>query len=239
MLLPIIYLMSGLPDVKMNGYQDFLMDMRYPCCMGWEYSTGDRGSEWHEGYLVAEFEDRKRALGISGTGIPPGHLAVDRYGDGSFGQEAVRRHGGDPAFETRPAGEVIGWRIVCNCYMPGDTMPTKHWSSQQLWTRVASPARHDPYAFRIYAADDEIFDVDATHSAAHDVWWREHISDIDAEAAIKTAIAAIRAGEQQLDDAVMRARQKRLSWAKIGAAAEMSAQAAHERWAKRTPGASS
>lgn len=70
--------------------------------MGWEYSTGDRGSEWHEGYLAAEFDDGRLALGIGGTGIPPGHLAVDRYGDGSFGEEAVRRHGGTPEFETRP-----------------------------------------------------------------------------------------------------------------------------------------
>lgn len=71
------------------------------------------------------------------------------------------------------------------------------------------------------------------------MWWNEHINDVDAEAAIKTALAAKRAGEEQLDEAVLRARQKRLSWAKIGAAAEMSAQAAHERWAKWAPAASS
>jgi non-ribosomal peptide synthetase component F len=125
--------------------------------------------------------------------------------------------------------------------MPGDTMPTKHWSSQQLWTRVPSPVRHDPDAFRIYAADEDILDVISgdANTAAHDVWWNEHINDVDAAAAIKTALAAIRAGEEQLDEAVLRARQKRLSWAKIGAAAEMSAQAAHERWAKRAAGASS
>jgi hypothetical protein len=209
--------------------------------MGWEYSLGDRGSEWHEGYMAAEFEDGCRALGISGTGIPPGHLAVDQYGDGTFGQEAVRRHGGDAAFQTRPAGDVIGWRVVCNCYAPGDVMPTKHWVSQQIWTRVPSPVRHDPNAFRIYAADDDVLDVivgDA-HTAGHEVWSNEHISDIDAEAEIRTALAAIRAGEQQLDRAVLQARTKRLSWAKIGAAAEMSAQSAHERWAHRAREASS
>lgn len=203
--------------------------------MGWEYSTGDRGSEWHEGYLAAEFDDGRLALGIGGTGIPPGHLAVDRYGDGSFGQEAVRRHGGTPEFETRPAGEVIGWRVACNCCPPGSSMPAERWLSQQFWTRVASPIRHDPNMFRIYAADEDVLDViggDA-YTAAHDVWQREHIDDIDAEAAIKTALSAIRAGEEQLDQAVVRARQNRLSWAKIGAAAQMSAQAAHERWAKR------
>src|SRR6478609_8935181 len=94
--------------------------------MGWEHLLGDRGSEWHEGYMAAEFEDGRGALGISDTGIPPGHLAVDQYGDGTFGQEAVRRHGGEAAFQTRPAGDVIGWRIVCICYAPGDVfVPAK------------------------------------------------------------------------------------------------------------------
>jgi hypothetical protein len=209
--------------------------------MGWEHSLGDRGSEWHEGYMAAEFEDGYRALGIGGTGIPPGHLAVDQYRDGTFGQEAVRRHDGDAAFQIRPAGEVIGWRVVCNCYSPGDVMPTNRWVSQQLWARVPSPVRHDPNAFRIYAADDDVLDVISgeAHMAGHAVWWNEHIGDIDAEAEISTALAAIRSGEEQLDRAVLQARAKRLSWAKIGAAAGMSAQSAHERWAKRAREASS
>ncbi|OBB95860.1 hypothetical protein [Mycolicibacterium peregrinum] len=202
--------------------------------MGWEYSTGgDRASEWHEGFLVAEFVDGKRALGICGAGIPTGHLAVDQYGDGSFGQEAVARHGGDGAFHTRPAGEVVGWRIVCNCYSPGDVMPSNRWFSQQLWARVPSPVQHNPRVFRIYAADDDIYDVDTTEPAARDVWWNDHINAIDAAAGIAAALAAVRAGETQLDEAVVRARQNRLSWAKIGAAAGMSGQAAHERWSKR------
>jgi hypothetical protein len=199
--------------------------------MGWEYSTGDRGSEWHEGYLVAEFDDGLRALGITGTGVPPGHLAVDQYGDGTFGQEAVRRHGGQPEFMTRPAGDVIGWRVMCNCYGAGATMPTERWFSQQLWTRVASAVRHDPSAFRIYATDDDILDVTGD-DAAYEVWWNDHINELDATAAITGALQAIRTGQEQLDQAVARARQNRLSWAKIGAAAGMSAQAAHERWAK-------
>lgn len=203
--------------------------------MGWEYTTGDGGSEWHEGFLAAEFEDGLRALGASGTGVPPGYLAVDQYGDGTFGQEAVRLHGGQPEFAIRPSGEVIGWRVTCNCYGSGDTMPAKRWFSQQLWKRVPSPVRHDPTAFRIYAADEDVLDVitgDA-YTAARDVWWNGHINDVDAEAAIKAALAAIRVGEEQLDQAVVGARRKGLSWAKIGGAAQMSAQAAHERWAKR------
>lgn len=146
-----------------------------------------------------------------------------------------RRHGGEPSFRTRPAGDVTGWRVVCNCYASGDVMPSNRWFSQQFWTRVPSPVRHDPNAFRIYAANDDILDVitgDA-HTASHAIWSNEHINDIDAEAEIRAALMAIRSGEQQLDQAVLQARTKQLSWAKIVAAAEMSAQYAHERWAQR------
>ncbi|ASL12215.1 hypothetical protein U8D42_28800 (plasmid) [Mycobacterium europaeum] len=209
--------------------------------MGWEHSLGDRGSEWHEGFMAAEFDDGRGALGILGTGIPPGHLAVDQYGDGTWGQEAVRRHGGDAAFVTRPAGDVVGWRVICNCYAPGDVMPRKRWVSQELWTRVPSPVRHDPAAFRIFAADDDVLDVVSggdADEAGHAVWWNEHISDIDAEAEIAAALAVIRSGERQLDRAVLHARGRQMSWARIGAAAGMSAQSAHERWAQRVREAS-
>lgn len=185
--------------------------------------------------MAAEFDDGLRALGILGTGIPAGHLAVDQYGDGTWGQEAVRRHGGDAEFQTRPAGEVIGWRIVCNCCPSSDATPTKRWVSQQFWTRVASPVRHDPAAFRIYAADDEVLDVSSgdAHTSGYDVWWNHHISDIAAEADIGAALAVIRSGEDQLNRAVLQARTRQISWAKIGAAVGISGQAAHERWAQR------
>lgn len=90
-------------------------------------------------------------------------------------------------------------------------------------------------AFRIYTADEDVLDVITgnAYTAAHGVWWNEHINDVDAEAAIKAALATIRTGEEQLGQAVVRAHRKGLSWAKIGGAAQMSAQAAHERWAKR------
>lgn len=210
--------------------------------MGWEHSLGDRGSEWHEGYLVAEFKDGRRSFGISGSGIPPGHLAVDQYGDGTWGQDAVRLRGGDVAFQTRSAGEVVGWRVVCNCYGPGDTLPSTRWFSQQLWTRVPSPVRHAPSAFRIYATDDLVPDVALSEDVAtadRSVWWNEHINDVDAEAAIRNALAVIRSGEEQLDTAVMQARTRQMSWAKIGAAAQMSAQSGHEGWARRARDASS
>ncbi|ORB70554.1 hypothetical protein BST44_23365 [Mycobacterium scrofulaceum] len=120
-------------------------------------------------------------------------------------------------------------------------MPRKRWVSQELWTRVPSPVRHDPAAFRIFAADDDVLDVVSggdADEAGHAVWWNEHISDIDAEAEIAAALAVIRSGERQLDRAVLHARGRQMSWARIGAAAGMSAQSAHERWAQRVREAS-
>jgi hypothetical protein len=110
---------------------------------------------------------------------------------------------------------------------------TKTWASQQLWTRVPSPLQHNRSAYRIYAADDDVDDVDGgeTHNAAHAQWRAGHVDELDAAGVIKGALAAVHAAEEQLDNAVLRARHAGLSWARIGDAANMSAQAAHERWA--------
>jgi hypothetical protein len=192
--------------------------------MGWTYESETIGhDEWHEGYLVPEFEDGDRGIGTSGSGIPPGHIAVERRDDNSF--------------RTRPAGEVIGWRVLCDCYLYPNSGRTKVWASEQLWTRVPSALQHDPTKFRIYAADQDVDDVGDTGETANAVvalWHREHIDDIDAAGAIKGAVAAVRAAEEDLDNAVLKARQAGLSWARIGDAANMSSQGAHERWAAWT-----
>ncbi|MBN9755010.1 hypothetical protein Ae706Ps2_6681 [Pseudonocardia sp. Ae706_Ps2] len=53
---------------------------------------------------------------------------------------------------------------------------------------------------------------------------------VEAAAVAGTAAAAARRANDALTDAVREARQAGISWAKIGAAASMSRQAAHERW---------
>jgi hypothetical protein len=100
---------------------------------------------------------------------------------------------------------------------------------------VPSQLQHDPTAFRIYASDEDIDDVDRgeIHNAAHALWRAEHIDELDAAGVIKGALAAVHAAQEQLDHAVLGARQAGQSWARIGEAANMSTQAAHERWASR------
>ena len=96
---------------------------------------------------------------------------------------------------------------------------------------LGNPAQlqHSPTAFRIYASDEDVDDVDRgeIHNAAHALWRAEHIDERDAAAVIKCAVDAVRAAQEQLDNAVLRARQAGLSWARIGEAANMSPQAAH------------
>jgi hypothetical protein len=190
--------------------------------MGWNYEADTAGNrEWHEGYLVPEFADGERGAGTSGGDIPADQIAVALRDDGSY--------------RTRPAGEVIGWRVVCGCYLrPNADSPTE-WVSDQLWTRVPSRIQQDLTAFRLFAADDDVVDVsyaDDVGSAARSMWRREHIDAIDAIAPIKAAVASIRTAHIALDAAVQNAREHGLSWAKIGAAAGITTQAAHERWAK-------
>ncbi|GBE68250.1 hypothetical protein MFM001_47120 [Mycobacterium sp. MFM001] len=191
--------------------------------MGWIYDSSSPGNyEWHEGYVVPEFGDGERGLPMGGAGIPPGHIAVELLADNTF--------------RSRPAGEVVGWRVLCDCYLYPNGERTKIWVSEQLWTRVPSPLLHDPTGFRVYVPDDDVLDagVDGEDlgDAACRIWRREHIDALDAAGAIKAAAAGVRTAEDDLYQAVLNARRAGLSWAKIGEAANMSAQAAHERWAK-------
>jgi hypothetical protein len=193
--------------------------------MGWTYQSDTVGhDEWHEGYLASEFENGDRGIGVSGSGIPPGHIAVEHRDDGTY--------------RCRPAGEVIGWRVLCDCYLYPNSGRTKVWASEQLWIRVPSALQHAPSVFRIYAADEDVDDVNAGDAAdaAVALWHREHIDELDAAGVIKGALATVHTAEDQLDGAVLRARQAGLSWARIGEAANMSAQGAHERWADRVRG---
>jgi hypothetical protein len=186
--------------------------------MGWTYESEVVGhDEWHEGYLAPEFDNGDRGIGAWDDELS----AVEQLDDGSY--------------RSRPAGEVIGWRVVCDCYLHANQRRPNLWISQQLWTRVPSPLQHDPASFRIYVADDDVPDVMYTNDiedVARDLWRREHIDDLAAAGAVAGAAASVRAAEQQLDVAVLKARDAGLSWAKIGAKVGITAQSAHQRWAQ-------
>lgn len=192
--------------------------------MGWTYESDIPGEdECHEGYMLPEFAGGELGRPIRGTGIPPGHIAIERRDDGSW--------------LTYPAGAVIGWRVVCDCYLYANQRTPDRWVSDQLWTRVPSPVQHDPGRFRLYAVDSDVEDIswdDDVEPAARALWRRDHIDEREAVGAISAAVSAVRAAEARLSETVLAGRRTGLSWARIGAAASMSAQAAHARWAQAT-----
>ena len=102
---------------------------------------------------------------------------------------------------------------------------------------MPSKALEDIAAYKVYAADEDVIDVDLrsdVEEAAREQWRREHVDAIDAGGAVEDAVRSLRTAQANLDAAVRAARRRGLSWAKVGAAAGMTAQAAHERWSKIT-----
>src|ERR1700756_2108416 len=133
--------------------------------MGWVHESETR-NETHEGYLVPEFDDDEHGIGTTGGRIPADAIAVEMRQDGSY--------------RTRPAGEVIGWRMRCDCYREGRS-GHETWVSKQPWIRVPSKALEDIAAYKVYAADEDVIDVDLrsdVEEAAREQWRREHVDAI-------------------------------------------------------------
>lgn len=192
--------------------------------MSW---TTDDGQ--HEGYLVAEFADGQRATGTSGGGVPDDQIIVDTKYDGEPGAVTNTR------YVTRPAAQVIGWRVMCDCRRGVyDTWSVAETWMSDLLVRVPSAALEDVQAGRIYAADGDVVDVDFRDDVADmatDRWHREHLDGPQALTRIRDARGRVAAAEQELDGAVRDARAAGESWEAIGRAAGITRQTAHQRWA--------
>jgi hypothetical protein len=121
--------------------------------MGWQFEAGEH---LHEGYLLPEFGDG--TLGLSGTtGSPDGSVhVIISFGDGSS-EPQVPPHWGR---ETRPAAEITGWRIVCDCYRYGSFQRTEQSVSPTRWVRVPSLALQDVAAGKIYASVSTVWTQD-------------------------------------------------------------------------------
>lgn len=176
----------------------------------------------HEGYLVALFADGERGNATTGGGIGDDQIAV---GDG------VRVGDGAWTFPTRPASEVTGWVVCCDCWTGNSFRPTT-WAGP-VFTRVSSPDLEDLVGRRLYAPDDQVarvgerLDVEA---AVLQVWRTEHVVSAEELAEIETgAIDAARV-KGRLDAAVAAARRGGASWSDIGRAAGMNGHTAQERW---------
>lgn len=194
--------------------------------MGWTYESDD---QFHDMTIRAEFEDG--AVSGGGSTIRDGvdMVVLDDY-------------------ETwRPAGEIVAWRIVCNCEKPIGTSIHSirtQWVSSTRWVRVASRHLEDVAAGRIYAADEASpesrfhspVDIDLreeVEEAAKAIWRREHLHGIDIADEIAAALAMQRAATTATDVAVERAQRAGWTWQQIGEAAGMTAAGANSRWRER------
>src|SRR4051794_23991872 len=110
--------------------------------MGWITDDG-----LHEGYLLPEFRDGQRGLGIAGRGAPLDQVIVEA----DYFVEP-------PQFLTRPASDVVGWRVTCDCRSSddGQPLPESHRWASELIVRVAFRRSEDVGAGRVYAADDDV-----------------------------------------------------------------------------------
>jgi len=195
--------------------------------MGWTTEDG-----LHEGYLVPQFVDGQRAVGVLGGGIPD-----DRVASGPEVQAAD----GSWAYPSRPAGEVTGWVICCDCRLPGSSFRYTTWVGP-VFTRVPSKALEDPKALRVYATDEDVVfvsDREDVHEVAHDLWRSEHAFGADALGEVEAAAQAAAAAKERLDAAVAIARASGASWEAIGRAAGMAKQSAQGRWGQSSTSAGS
>jgi hypothetical protein len=176
----------------------------------------------HEGYLVPVFVD-----GARGTGTTGGDIGEDRVVSGPL----TRPDGGDWTYPTRPASEVTGWVVCCDC-TPADSRRGITWVGP-VFDRVASRELEDLTQRRLYAPDTEVAYVADRPEVEHaviELWRSEHtvsamaLADVEAE-----AITAAQA-KRRLDTSVALARHHGATWAEIGRATGMSGQSAQGRW---------
>lgn len=176
----------------------------------------------HEGYLVPVFVDGERGTGTTGGDIRDDEVAC---GDGVLADD------GTWTYPTRPASDVTGWVVCCDCAI-GDSFRHTTWVGP-MFTRVRSRELEDLTQLRMYGANDEVAFVGEraeVEEAVIDVWRAEHAFSAEALAEVESDATSEAAARQRLDAAVAIARHGGGSWDEIGRATRMSSQSAQERW---------
>lgn len=162
--------------------------------MGWITDDGR-----HEGYLVPEFRDGQRGRGITGGGVPLDEVIVE--------VDYFR----EPPYETRPASEVIGWRVTCDCSAEDGRrlLPESERWQGDLITRVAFAQAEDLSARRVYAAESDVVGIqDRTDVSelAQAIWRDEHVRHADALRILKDTRTRAALANRDLERAVATAR---------------------------------
>lgn len=186
--------------------------------MSWTTEDGQ-----HEGYLVPLFLDGHRGSGVTGGSIPHDQVVV--------GTE-IQAEDGSWSWPTRPAAEVSGWVICCDCHTATNFTPASTWTGP-VFTRVPSQTLESIRELRIFAEDDDVPYVGERPEigdAARELWRIEHAFAVDAITELEAASEASAQARLRLDAAAALARHSGASWADIGRATGMARQSAQERW---------
>lgn len=114
--------------------------------------------------------------------------------------------------ERVPEGrKITGWRAACECSWRGPVWPRAEWPSEDGWPPQAVEEGPD--------GQDGCYGQ-----------WRAHLAEALPELAVHDTARRLEEIRAELDTAVITARAAGRSWDKIGTAAGMSRQSAHERW---------
>ncbi|MDN5920815.1 MAG: hypothetical protein L0I76_37890 [Pseudonocardia sp.] len=106
---------------------------------------------------------------------------------------------------------MTGWRAACEC----------GWRGEQFYPRAEWPTD-----LGVAPAAVDGFDEGGGCFAE----WEAHLAGAVPELAVHDLTRAIARAQERLPEAVGRARAAGASWTRIGAAAGMTRQSAHERW---------
>jgi len=116
--------------------------------------------------------------------------------------------GSDSSGWPLPAGrQVTGWRAACEC----------GWRGVRVWSRDEWPS-------------DDGFPPESVEDEGCYRQWQAHLHEVLPELAVYDAAQAAEAALRELNATVIDARSAGCSWERIGHAAGMARQSAHERW---------
>jgi hypothetical protein len=110
-----------------------------------------------------------------------------------------------------PGRQVTCWRAACECGWRGPAWPRAEWPSDDSW-----PPK-------------EVEEGEDGQGGCYGQW-AAHLRDALPDLAVHDTARRLEAARAELDTAVIDARAAGTSWERIGAAAGISRQSAHERW---------
>lgn len=180
--------------------------------MSWMTDDGE-----HEGWVARILDDGREAHGSTSR----------RRDDGSVEfLELVAPVGGRwPEREEQVSSDrVCRWVVSCTCGWRGSS-----------WERVSElheASEAERREWREWRPRGDVGDEPQHVEETAHTEWRRHLEPHEAAAAISRAAEAVALHQRELDAAVLDARRRGLSWEKIGGAAGISRQAAHERWGR-------